>query len=81
MVPPPPSKEVEGVPLSEKKPFFLFLGGGSCVWGKGGGGGGGGGVLAVYMTGWSDISFWLENLHPLFLFLFFLRQEIFHVFF
>ena len=34
--------------------------------------GGGGVVLAVYMTGRSDVSFWVENLHPLY----FLGQEI-----
>ena len=37
----------------------------------------GGGVLAVYMTGRSDVFFWIENLHPRY----FLGQEICHVFF
>ena len=37
---------------------------------------GGGGVLAVYMTGKSDVSFWVENLHPRY----FLGQEICHAF-
>ena len=29
---------------------------------------GGGGVLAVYMTGRPDVSFWVENLHPRYVF-------------
>ena len=31
-------------------------------------GGGGGGVLEVYMTGGSDIFFWVENLHARYFF-------------
>ena len=29
---------------------------------------GGGGVLAVYMTGRSNVFFWVENLHPRYFF-------------
>ena len=39
--------------------------------------GGGGGVIAVYMTGRSDIFFWVKHLHPWY----FLGQEICHIIF